>query len=83
MYHLSHVMCHVSHVTYHMQPLTKANSHSRRPSPTMHSRLACKDPKTNKKSKRKKIIKTVKQPKRLEVLCKQKTQSTEKRGSQT
>ena len=77
---MSHVICHVSRVRCHLShvtpPLSPVTSHLSLPptatatdpppdnSTTMHSRLVCKDPKTQKKIKRQKIIEKKKEEKK-------------------
>ena len=60
MCHMSSVICHLSPVTCHLSSVNNANSHSHRPSPcspTMQSRLICKNQKTKKKFNLQKNIK--------------------------
>ena len=76
MCHVSHVKCHMllvacclSSVTCHLSltPTAKATDLTTPNSYNMHSRLVCKDPKTRKNQKRKKLLKRQKLKKHLEV----------------
>ena len=66
---VTRVMCHVSYITFHVScvachlsitPTASATDPPPANSPNMHSRLVPKDPKTLKKFKTQKIIKTAK-----------------------
>ena len=65
MFHISHVMCHVSPVTccLSLTPIARATHPPPTSSPAMQSRLIRKDPKTRKKYFTQKIIANVKDQK--------------------
>ena len=66
---LSRVTCHMLHVTCHLSLTQTATVTHPLPvnSPTMHSRLVCKDAKTLKNVKTQEVIEAAKQQKCLEV----------------